>query len=231
LIKSWDVTIAQKRPFVRNMEARPTPESTFISTARENLVTPGTSSQAESSTIRQGELAKRLLAMQQEKNKAMEDMKIAILEAKYTSRIKKAEEAAAKRLEQEQRKAEQAAARAAEIAQKKEEKRQDAENKKKAKAETRRIIAKVRKELADKKKREAAEKKQAEKEKKDLKRAKLNAAKRATLQQEAKDRAQLLATLRAAKDSDQQSDDSSDFVSQPTQKIRMLDELRNTEDL
>jgi hypothetical protein len=89
----------------------------------------------------------------------------------------------------------------------------------------------VRKELADKKKREAAEKKQAEKEKKDLERAKLNAAKRATLQQEAKDRAQLLATLRAANDSDQQSDDSSDFVSQPTQKIRMLDELRNPGDL
>jgi hypothetical protein len=167
----------------------------------------------------------------QEKNKAMEDRKIAILEAKYTSRIKKAEEAAAKRLEQEQRKAEQAAARAAEIAQKKEEKRQDAENKKKAKAETRRIIREVRKELSDKKKREAAEKKQAEKEKKDLERAKLNAAKRATLQQEAKDRAQLLATLRAANDSDQQSDDSSDFVSQPTQKIRMLDELRNPGDL
>jgi hypothetical protein len=139
-------SIAQQRPFVRNMKARPTPESTFISTARENLVNPGTSSNAESSTIRQGELAKRLLAMQQEKNNAMEDKNIAILEAKYIARMKKAEEAAAKRLEQEQRKAEQAATRAAEIAQKKEERRQDAENKKKAKAETRRIIAKVRKE-------------------------------------------------------------------------------------
>jgi hypothetical protein len=123
-------SIAQQRPFVRNMEARPTPESTFISTTRENLVNLGTSCNAESSTIRHGELAKRLLAMQQEKNKAMEDKKIAILEAKYTARIKKAEEAAAKRLKQEQRKAEQAAARAAKIAQKKEEMRQDVENKK-----------------------------------------------------------------------------------------------------
>jgi hypothetical protein len=35
--------------------------------------------------------------MQQEKNKAMEDKKIAILEAKYTARMKKAEEAAAKK--------------------------------------------------------------------------------------------------------------------------------------
>jgi hypothetical protein len=71
------------------MEARPTPESTFISTARESLVTLGTSSNAEYSTTRQGELAKRLLAMQREKNKAMEDGKIAILEAKYTARTKR----------------------------------------------------------------------------------------------------------------------------------------------
>jgi hypothetical protein len=39
-------SIAQQRPFVRNMEARPTPKSAFISTARENLVNPGTSSNA-----------------------------------------------------------------------------------------------------------------------------------------------------------------------------------------
>jgi hypothetical protein len=85
----------------------------------------------------------------------------------------------------------------------------------------------VRKEVAEKKKKEAAEKKLVEKEKRDLERAKKNAAKRAKLQQEAKDRAHLLATLRAA---NEEEDDASDFENQPTQKIRMLDELRNPTD-
>jgi hypothetical protein len=113
-----------QRPFVRNMEHMPISESTFISAARDDLVQPngsGNEGQASSSTIRQGELARRLLALQAEKNKAMEDRKTAILEAQYEARIRKAEEAALKRIEQEKRKAELAAARAAEVAQKKEE--------------------------------------------------------------------------------------------------------------
>ena len=84
-------------PFVRNMEPQPTPESSFIADVRNNMTNQGpSSSSAGSNIIRQGELAQRLQAMQAEKNKAAEDRKIAILEAKYAAKIKKAEEAADK---------------------------------------------------------------------------------------------------------------------------------------
>ena len=127
------------------MEPQPTPKSSFIADVRNNMPNSGpSSSSAGSNILRQGELAQKLQAMQAEKNKAAEDRKIAILEAKYAGHIKKAEEAAAKRIEQEKKKAEQAAAKAREIAEKKEMKRMEAEINKKAKAETRRIIAEVR---------------------------------------------------------------------------------------
>jgi hypothetical protein len=90
--------------------------------------------------------------MQQEKAKANEDRKIAILEAKYAAEVKKAEEAAEKKLEQEKRKAEQVHAKAREAAEKREKRRQDAELTKKAREETRKFTAEVRKELAEKKK-------------------------------------------------------------------------------
>jgi hypothetical protein len=127
------------------MEAQPTPESSFIAHVRNNMPNIGPSSSSGGSNIlRQGELAQKLQAMQAEKNKAAEDRKLAILEAKYAARMKKSEEAAAKRIEQEKKKTEQAAARAKEIAEKKEMKKMEAEINKKAKAETRRIIAEVR---------------------------------------------------------------------------------------
>jgi hypothetical protein len=44
--------------------------------------------QASSSTLRQGVLAQQLLAMQQERNKAQEERKIAILEAKYEAQLR-----------------------------------------------------------------------------------------------------------------------------------------------
>jgi hypothetical protein len=53
----------------------------------------------------------------------------------------------------------------------------------------------------------------------------MQAAKRAILQQEARDRAELLATLRAAKE------DASDNAPQPSKKVNMFDEFRNPEDL
>jgi hypothetical protein len=53
-----------------------------------------------SSTLRQGDLAQKLLAIQQEKNRAIEDMKIAVLEAKYTAEVKRVEENAKRKLEQ-----------------------------------------------------------------------------------------------------------------------------------
>jgi membrane protein involved in colicin uptake len=101
--------------------------------------------------------------MQQEKNKANEDRKIAILEAKYEAEVKKAEEQAKKRLEQQKFKAEQAQARARDAAEKKEKRRYEAELKRKAKEETRKFIAEVKKSCAEKKRKEIAEKKLQEK--------------------------------------------------------------------
>ncbi|KAM0913679.1 hypothetical protein ACQ4PT_012023 [Festuca glaucescens] len=152
-------TMAQQRPPVRNVEAMPTPESTFIAAAH-TMATQGQTS--SSTTLRQGELAQKLLAMQQQKNKAMEDRKLAILEAKYEAQVKKIEEAAKRRAEQEKRKAELAQARAAEVAAKREKKKQDAEINKLAKARTKEIIADVKRELAEKRKQEAAENKKQE---------------------------------------------------------------------
>jgi membrane protein involved in colicin uptake len=122
------------------MEARHVSDSSFLTAAQELL---NTTSQPSTSTIRQGELAQRLLQMQQEKNKANEDRKIAILEAKYEAEVKKAEEQAKKRLEQQKFKAEQAQARARDAAEKKEKRRYEAELKRKAKEETRKFIAEV----------------------------------------------------------------------------------------
>jgi hypothetical protein len=73
-----------------------------------------------------------------------------------------------------------------------------------------------------------SERRQAEKEKRDLEKARQAAAKRAQLQQEARDRAQLMATLRAAKASEEQEeDDASDFVPPRPNKVNMFDEFRN----
>ncbi|KAM0920132.1 hypothetical protein ACQ4PT_007773 [Festuca glaucescens] len=90
----------QKRPFVKNMDPTPTPTSTFI-TAAQAMVNQV---QASSSTIRQGELAQKLLAMQNEKDKAVEERKLAILEAKYHAEVKKAEATAKKDLSWKRRK-------------------------------------------------------------------------------------------------------------------------------
>jgi membrane protein involved in colicin uptake len=149
-----------QRPPQRSSEARPVPDSTFLTTAQMEL---NPTSQPSSSTIRQGDLAQKLLQMQQEKNKANEDRKIALLEAKYAADLKKAEEASKKRLEKEKKKAEQAQLKAIEAAEKREKKRQEAELKKKAKAETKKIIAEVRHEISEKRKQEAALKKLEEK--------------------------------------------------------------------
>jgi hypothetical protein len=83
-----------QRPFVRNMEPSATPTSTFI-TAQATVIQV----QALSSTIRQGELAQKLQAMQNEKDKAVEERKLAILEAKYQAEVQKAQAAAQKRLQ------------------------------------------------------------------------------------------------------------------------------------
>ena len=77
-------------PVLRNREAVPIPHSSFTTAAQNMLNQP----EPSSSTIRQGQLAQQLLAMQQEKNRALEEKKTAILEAKYAANLKKAEDAA-----------------------------------------------------------------------------------------------------------------------------------------
>lgn len=66
--------------------------------------------------LRQGEMAQKLLALQRDKTKAIEDKNLAILEAKLEAQLKKAEDAAQKRIEKEHEKAVKAQAKAAEIA-------------------------------------------------------------------------------------------------------------------
>jgi hypothetical protein len=90
------------------VEAMPIPASTFITDAARNLTQP----ESSSTTIRQGALAQKLLAMQIEKNKILEDKKIAVLEARYIAELKRAEENAKKKIEQDKRKAEIAEERA-----------------------------------------------------------------------------------------------------------------------
>jgi hypothetical protein len=60
----------------------------------------------------QGTLAQKFLAMQKEKNKAIEDQKIDVLEAKYAAQVKKAEEQAHNKLELKKKKTELAQERA-----------------------------------------------------------------------------------------------------------------------
>ena len=142
-----------QRPVPRVVEARPTPESTFISDAQSRL----SQSNPAPTTLRQGELAQRLLTMQREKNKAIEATKIAVLEAKYNAEMKKAEETARKKLEMEKRKAEIAEEKARQAAERREKKRYDQELTRKARLETKRIIAETKKELAEEKKKKRKE--------------------------------------------------------------------------
>ncbi|KAM0845257.1 hypothetical protein ACQ4PT_056501 [Festuca glaucescens] len=188
--------LTQDRPFVRNMDPSPTPTFTFIIAAQATL----NQVQASSSTIIQGELAQKLQAMQNEKDKAVEERKLAILEAKYQAEVKKAEAVAKKRFELEKKKAEQAEARASIAAAKKEKRKYDAEINKPAKAETRRIIAEVKKSYADKKKLEAAE----------LKKIQATEKKRLATQEKA--------AMRAASTEAQSSHNA--------KKVSMFDELR-----
>jgi Pyruvate/2-oxoacid:ferredoxin oxidoreductase gamma subunit len=97
-----------QRPVPRVIEARPIPTSTFISDAQARMTAPD----PRANTVMQGTLAQKFLAMQKEKNKAIEDQKIAVLEAKYAAQVKKAEEQAHNKLELEKKKTELAQERA-----------------------------------------------------------------------------------------------------------------------
>lgn len=84
-----------QRPKPRVVESRPIPESSFISAAQSRTSAPD----PRPNTIMQGALAQKLLAMQKEKNKAIEDQKIAMLEGKYSAQVKKAGDNSLKKLE------------------------------------------------------------------------------------------------------------------------------------
>lgn len=60
------------------------------------------------STIRQGDLAKKMLAMKQQREKELEEKKQAVLGARIEAELKKAEEAARRRHDQAEKKAREA---------------------------------------------------------------------------------------------------------------------------
>ena len=92
-----------QRPVQRVTQARPVPESTFISAVQVLM----NQSQPSSSinTIQQGELAKKLLALKKQRDKEVEDKKQALLAARREEQQKKAEGIARKRHEQAEKKA------------------------------------------------------------------------------------------------------------------------------
>jgi membrane protein involved in colicin uptake len=194
------------------VEARPVPESSFINFVKARMTSP----EIGLSTMRQGELAQKLLAMQQEKNKAIEDMKIVVLEAKYTTEVQRAQANAKRKLEQETRKAEIAEEKARLAAQKREKKRYEAELTRKAMIETRKIIAETKKELVEEKRKKAEElKKQAAQER---------SAKRAKYSQEMR-LAEVIAPLEVGNDVVQVPVMEAPVL-QKKKKVSMFDELR-----
>ena len=148
-------SMSQQRPVPRVVESRPIPSSTFITNAAEQVTEPTNMP----NTLRQGALALKLLQMQKDKNKAIEDKKIDVLEAKYAAEVKKAEENAKRKLEQENLKAEAAQEKERQAAERREKRRHEAELNKQARAETKQWVAEVKKSLSEKKKQEAAEQK------------------------------------------------------------------------
>jgi hypothetical protein len=154
--------------------------------------------------------------MQQEKNKAIEDRKIDVLEAKYTAEVKRAEANAKRKLEQEKRKAEIAEEKARLAAEKRENKRYEAELNRKARIETRKIIAETKKELAKEKRKKAEDlKKQATQER---------SAKRAKYSQEMR-LAEVIAPLEVGNDVVQVLVMEAPVL-QKKKKVSMFDELR-----
>jgi hypothetical protein len=158
--------------------------------------------------------------MQQQKNKALEDKKIAVLEAKYIAQLKKAEETAKIKLEQDKKKAEEAQENAKLAAEKREKKRYDAELAKKARIETRNIIAETKKEIAEERRKKAEEQKKALKELQ----AQERAAKRARYSDELR-RSEVLAPLQQEEGVVQVPVHEAHVVKK-TKKVCMFDELR-----
>ncbi|SPT19112.1 unnamed protein product [Triticum aestivum] len=146
----------QQRPLPRVLRHTPIPESTFLTNAQAML----NQAQTSTNTIRQGELAKKMLAMKQQRKKELQDRKQAILEARIEAELKKAEEAARRRHEKAEKKAIEA-----------EKKREAATQKKEtmailrqARAETRQIIVETQRELSAERKEKLGAERKAQKE-------------------------------------------------------------------
>jgi hypothetical protein len=141
-------------PMPRVIEARLIPTSTFISDAQARMTAPD----PRANSVMQGTLAKKLIAMEKEKNKAIKDQKIAVLEAKYAAQVKKAEEQARKKLNLEKKKTQQAQEIARDATVRKEQRRYEAELNRKSRIEPKKIIAVIKRKIAEKRKKEAHEK-------------------------------------------------------------------------
>ena len=88
-------------PTPRVVQQRPLPSSGFLSAAQVmlNQTNASQGSQASSSTIRPGELAQKLEAMKNQKDRELEERKQAILASRREEELKKAEDIARKKHE------------------------------------------------------------------------------------------------------------------------------------
>ncbi|KAI5016615.1 hypothetical protein ZWY2020_006466 [Hordeum vulgare] len=168
-----DNMIAQM-PIPRVVEQRPLPSSSFLNATQLvlNQSLDGQGSQASSSTIRPGELAQKLEAMKNQRDRELDERKQAILASRREEELMRAEEVARKKHEVAQKKAELAERRRLVAAQTTAKKKEEEEINKKAQAETREIIQDTMKTLAaEKKGREEAERRAAAQKKGEEKRA------------------------------------------------------------
>ncbi|KAI4965383.1 hypothetical protein ZWY2020_054687 [Hordeum vulgare] len=102
-----DNMIAQM-PIPRVVEQRPLPSSSFLNAAQVvlNQSLDGQGSQASSNTIRPGELAQKLEAMKNQRDRELEEGKQAILASRRQEELRRAEEVARKKHEVACKKAE-----------------------------------------------------------------------------------------------------------------------------
>ncbi|KAM3349207.1 hypothetical protein ACQJBY_022362 [Aegilops geniculata] len=150
----------ERRPVPRVIAQGPVPESTFLSAAQ-LLVNQN---QGSTSTIQQGEMAKKLLALKKQRDKELEDKKNAILAARREEQEKKAEEAARKRHLQEEKKTAEEERKRQAAALNREKRKEEAAIKKQAQAETRQILLEVKKTIAAENKAKKDAEKKAKKE-------------------------------------------------------------------
>ena len=134
-------------PTARVVEQRPVHASAFLTAAQVllNQSNGSQGSQASSSTIRPGELAQKLEAMKNQKDREVEERKKAILASRREEELKRAEEIAKRKHEVAQRKAELAERRRLSALERAAKKKEEAELNKTVQAETRKLLETQRK--------------------------------------------------------------------------------------